>query len=63
MRIRVTGVSVGCSNWDFQTGIIPVCGVAGVVAPGLACGGGVGMWADTGCLGWGLAVAGVVGMV
>ena len=30
--------SLGCSNWDSLTGIIPVCGIAGVVAPGLACG-------------------------
>lgn len=44
-------MSVGCSNWDFLTGIIPVGGIACVVAPGLVCGamrGGVGMWADTG---------------
>lgn len=42
-----SGVSVGCSNWDFLTGIIPVGGVAGVVAPGLDCGAMrvvVGMW-------------------
>ena len=48
------GVSLGCSNWDFLTGIIPVCGTAGVVAPGLDCWamrGGVWMWVDTGCLG------------
>ena len=43
------GVSLGCSNWDFLTGIIPVGGIAGVVAPGLVCGavgGGVGVWED-----------------
>lgn len=42
------GVSLGCSNWDSLTGIIPVGGIAGVVAPGLVLwdyGGGVGMWA------------------
>jgi hypothetical protein len=32
------GVSLGCSNCDFLTGIIPVGGIAGVVAPGLSCG-------------------------
>lgn len=48
MRGRVKGVSVGCSNWVFLTGIMPVGGIAGVVAPGLVLwcyGGGVGMWA------------------
>ena len=47
-------MSVGCSNWDFLTGIITVGGIAGVVAPGLGLwgyGGSVGMWADAGCLG------------
>ena len=33
-----SGVSLGCSNWDFLTGIVPVGGIAGVVAPGLSCG-------------------------
>lgn len=28
-------MSLGCSNWDFLTGIITVGGIAGVVAPGL----------------------------
>ena len=47
-------VSLGCSNWDFLTGIIPVDGIAGVVAPGLGLWGyegGVGMWVGIGCLG------------
>ena len=56
------GMSLGCSNWDFLTGIIPVGGIAGVVAPGLdlwGYGGCVGMWVDTGRLWWGRAVADV----
>ena len=47
------GVSLGCSNWDLLTGIIPVGGIAGVVAPGL------GLW---GYAGWILGVWGEGGL-
>ena len=60
-------MSVGCSNWDFLTGIIPVGGIAGVVAPGLGlwgyagwcvgCGRMLGAWGEDG------VVAGVNGVV
>ena len=41
-------MSLGCSNWDFLTGIIPVGGIAGVVAPGLELWGYAGLCRDVG---------------
>lgn len=49
-RVLIGGVRIrvaGC-HWDFLTGIIPVGGIAGVVAPGLSCGA-MGWW----CMGCG----------